>query len=184
MTSTVGATHKFRFTASGSVTNSVISYQQLSQLYGVAYSATDCYQLIDSVKICSLELWGPVPAAGATTVIACEWSNTNTAIGSDTITYLDSSVSPFKCPHIRMSPSNNSSQAMWHNGADTSNAVKFTVPTGTVIDFTLAIKFIEDTTTLTYTAAAAGLTAGRVYWSRLDGSGGSLPATVPNGYVA
>jgi len=177
--------HKFRFQATSAVPGgTVITWQLLTGLYGMAVSNSSLVSSVDAVQLASITVYGPAPASGATSTVALEWiapaSFGSGGIGTDTTTKSDTSNNAAVAPFIHMVPPANSYTAMWHDTADTGNAIMFiSAPVNTIVDVAVTYHFVEDgtvTSAFAYTSLIQGIT----YYGRLDGPGGVLKALGPS----
>jgi len=164
--------HKFRFTVVGSpLVNSSVTWSKLMQLYCYGISTTTMAQLFDTVKIDSIDIWGVCPnnfggASTAAVTVSLQWGAESGGLGSENVTYSDTSISTDRPPYLHCSPKPSTTVGMWH-GSDTTAAVYLTAPIGSVIDVTLELTVEENSDTLS-TFSVTGGTAGAINFTRLD----------------
>lgn len=161
--------HKFRFVVpSGAVSKKPITRAMLLNLYTMATTDTLQSRLITAIKLKRIEIWGTVPALGATPGnVQLEWVGTNapSTLHSDT----SNGIMP---AYISTRPPIDSSDRWWSisGSGETDQLCLISCPQFSTIDVTCSIRFADDEAAVAAepgTGAAA--TAGTVYWNYLDG---------------
>jgi len=166
-------TKKFRFQAlSSGVTAQNISYQQMSQIFGVATSSTNVSCLMEALQIVKVEVWGAASSNNSPSTVTAEWGIDN-YVSSNATLLTDTSLSPTVAPHIKLVPAAGSNASMWHNFGDSSNAVVLlSAPQYSVLDLTLRFSFFADGGGPN-NVTSSGLTTSYTYFGHLDGPGGN-----------
>jgi hypothetical protein len=170
--------HKFRFLA-GSPSTVSITRQNLLNLYVMATTATATARIIEAIRLRKIELWTQPPVLGNPPITAqVEWLGTN----SPSIVHSDTAMG-VRPAHVMTKPPPTSSNQWWSISGSVETDVLFalTFPTGTVIDITCELRFVEQEAP-TAGPVVLGATPGQIYGATLDGNGvsGVLP---PIGYT-
>jgi len=156
-----------RFKVIAAANSTAISFQNLLDAFLVANTAIAGSQVFQTVRIRSVEVWG-MPAIGATTSVAVEFSGITAGISGDQSIHTDTSMG-IEPAHVLAAPSRRSLAADFQLS---SGATAFIVsaPAGGVIDVNLSYRgqFVATTAVAN---ALVGATAGAFYLRGLDGIG-------------
>lgn len=155
---------RLRFTSNAAGTQSV-TYAMLMDLILVATTATQLYDLFDSVKVSLVEMWCQGVTNSPTTV-TCDWNGGVNGLADDSKQDADTSLG-IEPAHIVSRPSRNSMARFW---AGSSNVVCFSItcPAETVIDVQLTFKN-SSVAPVAALNLGVGATAGQFYFRGLDG---------------
>jgi len=132
----------------------------------IATSAVTAVDIIQAIKLSSVELWTNPQALGADpTSVSLEW---NSSSNSPSILVSDTSMG-VRPAHIRCTPPINSSASWWWvQGGAGAELFKLVVPANTIIDVVMELRVV-DTDTPSAGDTPAGATIGQMYGGYLDG---------------
>jgi len=175
---------RMRFQCTEAAFNADITFQNLLDTVLVAIGSTSAVDLFQSVRVNAVECWAPSQGvnpgseAGFTppsTVIVI-FDGTTVGAQGDQKTHSDTSMG-IQPAHVRCRPDPLTQAGQFQNStADV--AFRLDVPEGTVIDVSLTFRQPVLGNAVSAQHAAAGLTAGAIYYRGLDGliaSGTNLP---------
>ncbi len=156
--------HRYRFAASGAYSGAITCAQVLQSL-GVMGTVvnTTASLLFKCFRLKKLELWAPPPSQGSTVTISVEWlGSSNSPNREDS----DTHVSVSRPAHLVCKPPPESLAKFWQvfTGTTLFNIV---APVGTIIDMSVDMIMV-DQTTASSTVAAATVVLGKVYYLALD----------------
>jgi hypothetical protein len=162
----VASRHKFRFVALNGVTNESVTRADLLNLMVVATGGTSACRLLAGVRLLSISIWSPILATFDPQTVCVEW------LGAYAPSSLISDTSVGMSPaRLRTHPPVRSSAEWWtllgQNESET--LLNLTAPTGSIVDVSLDLVFIDNESATSGTAPYTGLTTGQVYYGRLDG---------------
>jgi hypothetical protein len=163
---TIGVTHRFRFNSGSNSGTYSITAQRLLNFMQIATSAVTAVDIIQAIKLSSVELWTNPQALGADpTSVSLEW---NSSSNSPSILISDTSMG-VRPAHIRCTPPINSSASWWWvQGGAGAELFKLVVPANTIIDVVMELRVV-DTDTPSAGDTPAGATIGQMYGGYLDG---------------
>lgn len=157
-------TRRLRFIANAAF-DGEISYANLLDSVLVAATATQGYQLYNTVRLIAVEMWH-CPVASTVSTVSVIFDGQNTGLIGDLKIHSDSSMG-LSPAHVRARPSPNCGAALMQ-ATGASSAFRLTVPSGAVVDVTLEMRN-EFNGTTAVGSALVGATAGAVYLRGLDG---------------
>jgi hypothetical protein len=172
-----GITHstRLRFIVNAAVNQTVITFQNLLDLINVAASAATAYQLFESVRIRSVEMWA-TPVIGNATTVQVEFAGASAGIRGDSKIHTDTSMG-IEPAYVLARPASMSGAALFQSsGANT--AMILTCPSGTVIDVALTFRGLPGAATATQNVPVAA-TTGAWYYRGLDGLAIAVTVFVP-----
>lgn len=165
--SNVRTQHRFRFLASGAVTNQIISSNGLLGMSGTIGTVTNstvtlCYE---SVRLKSVEVWAPPAAQGGAATVSVEWIG---SANSPSIEVSDTTMSVAQNAHIKCAPPKMSLASFWQISDTSANLFTLNCPTGSVVDISVELMFVDRSTAPATISAIATVVVGRVYFLALD----------------
>jgi hypothetical protein len=137
----------------------------------VATSATTGSDLMESIRIKSIEMWAVDvnSSYAAPTTLTAEFVG-NAAFGdTPTRIYSDTAVGPNEPAHLKCYPPANSSAGFWHSGYASDTLFVLNVVKGTIIDVTFDYVLSSDGYNSGPANPLIGATAGIIYSRGLDG---------------
>jgi len=165
--SNVRTSHKFRFIASGTVTNQLVTSNALLGIAGTIGTVTNstvalCYE---SVRLKFVEVWAPPAAQGGSATVSVEWIG---SANSPSIEVSDTTISVSHNAHIKCAPPKSSLASFWQ--ISDNNATMFTLncPTGSVVDVSIELMFVDRSAVVATQAGLTTVAIGKVYFLALD----------------
>lgn len=156
-----------RYLSAGVVAASV-TVQDLMQLVVVTTATTTNYELLDSIRIRSIEMWCPATAIGTSSLISISEDSSTGGLANPSRTVSDMTMGVSRPGHVYWTPRPGSLIDSWLNPS-VANANVFTIscPGGTIMD--VKFQYVLGDGTVNATAApatGASGTAGQVYFRR------------------
>lgn len=167
------ATLRFRVTAA--VSNFDITFNNLMDTILVATTATAGTRMFQAVKIRRVRVWG-MPAVGAASSVALEFSSVTTGVIGDQQIHTDTSMG-VQPAHVDARPSSRSLAYDYQLGS-TAIAFNLSCPAGSVIDVELSFRS-QYVANNGGTLALVAATAGSQYLRGLDGLATATSNFVP-----
>lgn len=163
--------YTFRFKATSALSAVSIQSNDVSNLIQMAATTTNSYSLLETFKIKSVSMWGPMASDLVPVTVSLEWSDNLTQLDTNRTLHSDTSMGSAQVASILCRPPKNSTAGMWQGTGSTSPVFILNGPINTVVDlnisFTIINNFNGDSAPLAITVA--GATVGQVYFGRLDG---------------
>lgn len=156
---------RFRFTAVAAVTNSNVSWTDLTDTILVATTAVAGIKLFQFVKVHEVEIWDDA-AIGGNATLGLEFTNTDANQADERQVFSDTSLGIYPA-HLRARPKKDSLASKWH-GVSANNAFALTVTAGAIIDVVLSLRNQGAVGTAVQNALVGGVVGG-VYYRGLDG---------------
>lgn len=154
-----------RFVTNAAVAQTAITFANLLDSVLVATSATQGYQVFQSVRVRAVEVWA-LPSIGQATTVQVEFGNTNAGLVGDQVIHTDTSMG-IRPAHVLARPSSKSLASDFQVSGATS-AFILTCPSGSVIDVQLTFHGQYSSST-SVANALVGATTGALYLRGLDG---------------
>jgi hypothetical protein len=162
----------FRFVASGTTGNLVVSRQDILALLQVSYASTTGYRLINSAVINWLDIYLPPPATTtpAYQIFSMTWLGAYAKAKVLQLTSLGTAA----ISHLRTRPPKNSVASFWSiSGTDESEPLfSMDVTANVVIDVNLSYtlqNFVDYNAAAVSSTSSKTLTTGVLYGAALDG---------------
>ncbi len=173
----VNHTLRFKNVSAGGVKTAVYSHGLIASLGAVATTATNLVARAISVKINSVEVWGPASASGSD--IAIEWTGPSFSSSKE---YTDTTLSTSEMSHLKCKPPKQSQSPFWIQGTASSTLMFYiTSPTNSIVDLNLTWVLVDDETALSNNTFV-GAVVGTNYFLALDNRfGGGAGAYNPVG---
>ncbi len=163
--SNIALNHRYRFTASSTVSNVTVSVSTLLGAVGVvATSATTGASIMESVKVNRIEVWSPPPSQGSAATCSILYPITNQA---PSIEVSDTSISVSYPAHVVSVPPARSLCSFWNNANESSDLFTLSCPSGSIVDVWVSL-ILGDGNTNFVTATLVGANTGTVYYTCLD----------------
>lgn len=137
----------------------------------MAASATSSYRLLASIRLKKVEVWAPA-SAGSFATASVEFTSTASTVSARRALFSDTTLGTARPAYVHARPSPESLAGMWFTSSGTATLFSVTCPSGSVIDVSMSVTFVGTEGANARSWAPAALTAGRVYCSPLEGSGG------------
>lgn len=181
--------HRFRYQASGAVTDVIITSGNLVNALVMALTATTTAPIASAVKIKRVSLWGPPSSTLTPVTVSLEFVSTVVAaasVGTRPTLISDTSVGATRVAFVSAKPAKQSSAAMWQvfgqSGVNTSGAAfRLNGPTGMIVDIEIVL-VVQNGESPQTGPTTTGATPGAVYSPKLDFTGAGL--LVPTSYRA
>lgn len=159
-------TGTIRYLSNG-VTAGAVTVQDLMQLVVVTTATTTNYELLDSIRIRSIEMWCPATAVGTSSLLSISEDSSTGGIANPSRTVSDMTMGTARPGHILWKPMPRSLISNWLNPS-IANANVFTIscPSGTVMDVKYDFILGDGTFPPTAAPASGGGTAGQVSFRR------------------
>jgi hypothetical protein len=169
---TIGCHHKFRFKSSGAPVDEDITPRLLCGLYCVAVSTSSLSAVFDHVILRRIEMWAPTAADNLPVTCRIEWAG-NVDTGDSRIHEATTATSSVPAHLVVRPPASLLRFPCVYT--DTTSLYKITCPANTIIDVT--VDYIGgDSGVNSVLYGVTGVTAGAMYYGRLDGYAGGIPA--------
>lgn len=166
--------HKFRYITLSSVSFTVTALR-LANACGVMGTVVNSTVtgIYDSVKLKSVEMWGPPPSQGAAATVTCLYNQLAAGVSNmSTLEFCDTSNSTAVPAHIKCHPPKESFAAFWQPASGTGiNLFTLSAPAGTVIDLEMEL-ILSDTGASNASTTVTTALLGAVYYLPLDGTAG------------
>ncbi len=157
---------------------------QLLDLLCVADTASSAYRLFSSLKIHSIEMWGPMASDLAPVTVSIEYQTPAAAgVGGPNFLKSDTSMGADQCAHVAAGPPQNSQAAMWQSRLASSQIVTLQGPTNTVVDVHLSLCLQNGETATAVASAVSGATVGTIYCRGLDALAAASTVLPPVSYA-
>jgi len=187
LTATLQIDMVVRYEATGALSNTAITSQDLIDSIVVATAANAAADLPVSAKIRKVEMWAPPAATAASVTLSIEDSQGPQGgagpVGGPSRIRSDVSMGTNRPAHVVWRPRPGSLQALWQtNGVNnTEPLLLLTGPVGTVLDLHASWTLQDGENVQGPGAAVAGATTGRLYLRALDSNGSALlgPVSFP-----
>jgi hypothetical protein len=167
--------HKFRYICLSSISGMTITALRLANACGVMGTVVNSTvsNLYDSVKIRSIEMWGPPPSQGAAATVTCLWNQLAAGVSNmSTLEFCDTSNSTAVPAHIKTHPPKETFASFWQPSSGTSiNLCALSAPAGTMIDVEVEL-ILSDTGASNSATTVTTCLLGAVYYLPLDGTAG------------
>lgn len=164
--------HTFQFTALSVATETAITRQALLDLILTATSAVLGYPIIGAIKIKKIRIWSPIVSTFVPETVQIEWNG-----GFYAPSAIHSAISEGLFPaKLETVPPPLSSPDLWSlAGASNLAEALFSVsaPQNSIIQLSVAIRLMDDEPQGT-PVVLVGATAGKVYYSYLDGAANGI----------
>jgi len=162
--------HTFRFKATSALSAVQIQAHFINDLIQMAATTTTAYTLIESFKIRSVKLWGPMASDLVPVTVSLEWADAVAQLDTNRALISDTSMGSSRCAFINAKPPKSSTASLWQ-GDSTNPSFILNGPINTVVDLDLTFTLVNnqngDDNPVAITVA--GATVGQVYFGRLDG---------------
>jgi hypothetical protein len=157
---------RIRFVSNAAFAGS-ITFQNLLDMVLVGTGATTLVDLFFAVKVLSVELFS-LPAVGGANTVVLIFSGATVGASGDQKTHTDTSMG-IEPAHVKASP-DRLTQAGQFQPSSADVAFTLQVPTGTVIDVSVALRNpIDGAAPVVSQNAGVGVTAGQLFYRGLDG---------------
>jgi hypothetical protein len=168
---------RMRFAANAAAALS-ISWKNLLDTWLVATSATQGYQLFDSVRIRAIEVWSYSASGPVTATVT--FPGAVLGAQGDSSTHSDTSMG-LEPAYVKARPSKKSGAALFQN-SNTNTAFDIYVTSGAVIDLELSFRSsMAGYAPVTATNALVAAQTGNVYVRGFDGVAAATSKFVPQG---
>jgi len=167
-----------RFQSSTSLSNVLITQQDLFDLLCYATSPTAAYQLVSGIKLLSVEMWGPMSSSLTPVTVSLEYPQFSSSLGGITKVHSDVSMGSMASAHLRHAPEVGSAQSFWQTFGSAASEFILNGPSGTIVDVSLSFVVRNGETVQAVGGIVAGATTGQTYLRALDSNGSSLLAPV------
>ncbi len=166
ISSNVRMTHRFRFIASGAVSNKTIDSDGMLAIAGGIGTVTNstitlCYE---SVRLKKVEVWAPPATQGSAATVSVEWLGQS----SPSIEISDTTISVSHNAHVVGSPPKSSLASFWQVVSSPQNLFILNCPTGSVVDVEAEYLFVDRSTAAGSVPGLTTVVIGHVYFLALD----------------
>lgn len=177
-------THKrLRFEASSAspAGGTLISGEDLFDLFCMATSAIAAYQLYSAIRVRNIHIWGPMPASLAPVTCSIEYLSTGSFLGQPAKIRSDTSMGSTKAAYVTYKPPAKSLLENWVPAQTGTPLISLVFPANSVIDIELDLVLQNGESPVAVGAAVAGATVGKIYVRALDSNGSGLlpPVSYP-----
>lgn len=163
-----------RFANSTSTVSATVSAANIGTALGVlATSATNSYPVIVSARIKRVRIW-TLPSTSTTTTCAIQWLGSTGNTNASQVEHSDTSLSTAEPAFVDSVPPPDSSASWWFatDGSVTTPLLFISASGPSVVDVFVDCVLSDGNAMTAYTSS--GMTAGRVYYSPLQGASGNL----------
>jgi hypothetical protein len=162
----------FRYQCSAAISNLQITNNNLAQLVYMASTTTVGYPIYSPYKIRRVQIWSPMASDLVPVTCSIEFTKADSS-GSISRAMLvsDTSMGASTCAYVDAKPRSDSMAALYQYPS-TDGFMRITCPTASVID--VHVTFVLAASSAVASLTTSGLTAGRLYYGRLDGAGGDI----------
>jgi len=170
---------RLRFQATAA-SGSVITAQNLCQIWAVAITAITARSIIGGIKLLRTEVWGPMSSSLAPVTVSIEYPSSGAIVTSPSKIFADTSMGT-SGSYCSAKPPRGSLASFWIPGnGDVSPVLAMGYPAGSIIDVHLLFVVASGQSIDTGTITVAGRSAGDVIIYNLDGPTANL---VPVAYL-
>jgi len=166
----VSCRHVFRFKASSALSAVQIQAHFINDLIQVAATTTSSYTVIDTFRINSVKMWGPMASDLVPVTVSLEWVDAVAQLDTNRALISDTSMGSTRCAYINARPPPRSTASFWQGDSSNPSFI-LNGPNNTVVDLDISFTIINnvngDDNPISITVA--GATVGQVYFGRLDG---------------
>ncbi len=169
---------KFRFESSAALTSSPVTINDLFDLVCMAATTTSAYGVYNSVRLRSVEIWGPMASDLKPVTVSVEFLSLN--LGTPRTLFSDTSMGSSICAHVRAKPPVKGASAMWLLKGGTS-IFNLTLPANSIVEVALDLVLQDGSGAQAVSAAVAGATVGVLYVRSLNAINGNnlVPLSFP-----
>lgn len=165
--------HKFRYITLSSISGMAVTPLRLANACGVVGVVVNSTvgSLYDSIKLKSVEMWGPPPNQGAAATVTCLYNQINAGVANmSSLEYCDTSNSTAVPAHVKCRPPKESNAAFWQPASGTTpTLMTLSAPAGTMIDLEMEM-ILSDTGASTSATTVGTCILGAIYYLPLDGT--------------
>lgn len=175
--------HRFRFVSNANESGLGIRFEDLLDMVNMmTVSSSSAYDIFQSVKVHSVEMWAtPTTLGSAPVTVTCQFSGSNAAGQYGQFRTFTSTSMGIEPAYIKAVPPRNTFTSMWQN-SNSNIAFKLWHPTNTIVDVVVSLKSQTSGAGVECTNSPGAGNVGQVYYRGLDGqAAGSTSYNVPTG---
>jgi len=171
---------RMRF-AANALSTLTVTFQNLLDLILVANSTTTAFDLFESVRVNSVELWS-IAALGTQATAILVYDGTVVGAAGDQKTHTDTSMG-VEPAHVKARPAK-MTQAALYQMSTSNTAFYLAAPAGAIVDVSLSLRNPLLGNSVAVQNALVGATVGAVYVRGLDGVAVATSKFTPQGVLS
>ncbi len=166
---------KFRFAASSAASDLQITSGDLRDLIVMATGATAANNLLASVRVRQIWVWGPMASDLKPVTVSVEFPQTGDAYGAPAVIVSDTSMGAMRSAFLAVKPPKTALASQWLNLAVTTTPLfQLTFPSDSIVDVSFDLVLQNGQGASSPSAPVSGATAGVVYIRALDNRTGTV----------